>query len=526
MIHYKSIDQSQFAEGTDIKEQERVFDDFLQDTLLEIQGSHINKTTPYIFLRTCNRSEIYYGEGEVPDEVARHLFRVVSGLESAIVGERAVQGQVKEAYYTAKAQRPLTAELHRLFQSALQVGKRVRNETEISHGAVSHSLAALEIIESLGNVDVRNARITLIGVNKLTSDILKFLQNKGAKMVFLANRSQIKAHYLADPLGIKVYTLDEKQEFLAHTDILISATSAPHLIIRKEDIPEQKSLLAIDLAFPRDIDSRLSELPNVQLYNIRDVERKVRENIEVRGAEVEKAEAIIKEEIQEMQEALERRKKFLEVKNEERRVKKQRSAAEGKANSIALLFIKFKVQCSKFKVTSSMFKVQSNKFKVQSNKSSENISQRIFYLLIGLAVLVFGLFFLVGYDMPFVENPDFNAPLFTDVLIVLMWLFLIGGVGLAVYSMIKGYRTTKSEAVVNGVPVRRIFRITWLSLLAILVVTFLLGGSDPMLINGENYADWIWLKLSDMFVVTSLLMLMAGIGAVCFGGTRYIRKKK
>lgn len=102
MIHYKSIDQSQFAEGTDIKEQEKVFDDFLQDSLLEIQGSHINKTTPYIFLKTCNRSEIYYGEGEVPDEVARHLFRVVSGLESAIVGERAVQGQVKEAYYTAK----------------------------------------------------------------------------------------------------------------------------------------------------------------------------------------------------------------------------------------------------------------------------------------------------------------------------------------------------------------------------------------------------------------------------------------
>ena len=356
MIHYKSIDQSQFAEGTDIKEQERVFDDFLQDTLLEIQGSHINKTNralqevhinktngasqevhinnfqtheevPYIFLRTCNRSEIYYGEGDVSDEVARHLFRVVSGLESAIVGERAVQGQVKEAYYTAKAQRHLPAELHRLFQSALQVGKRVRNETEISHGAVSHSLAALEIIEetinkkslkekicaidSLGNVDLRNARITIIGVNKLTSDILKFLQNKGARMVFLANRSQIKAHYLADPLGIKVYTLDEKQEFLAQTDILISATSAPHLIIHKEDIPEQKPLLAIDLAFPRDIDSQLSELPNVQLYNIRDVEKKVRENIEVRGAEVEKAEAIIEEEIQEMQEALERRKKYI-----------------------------------------------------------------------------------------------------------------------------------------------------------------------------------------------------------------------
>lgn len=348
MVHYKSIDQSQFAEGTDIKQQEKVFDDFLQNTLKEIQeengtfeaGSPKDNaqsiSTPYIFLKTCNRSELYYGDGDVPDEVARHLFRVVSGLESAIVGERAVQGQVKDAYYTAKDQRPLPAELHKLFQSALQVGKRVRNETEISHGAVSHSLAALEIIEealnqkeqskvseditktessitleSFKDLDLKNAHITIIGVNKLTADILKFLQNKGAKMVFLANRSQIKAHYLADPLGIKVYTLDEKKDFLAHTDILISATSAPHLIIHKEDIPEDKRLLAIDLAFPRDIDSRLNELANVQLYNIRDVEQKVRENIEVRGAEVEKAEVIIEEEIQEMQEALERRKRYI-----------------------------------------------------------------------------------------------------------------------------------------------------------------------------------------------------------------------
>lgn len=160
------------------------------------------------------------------------------------------------------------------------------------------------------------------------------------------------------------------------------------------------------------------------------------------------------------------------------------------------------------------------------NKSAEQISQKVFRLMIGLAVLVFGLFYLIGYDLPFDENPDFNAPLFTDVLIFLMWLFLIGGVGLAVYSMVKDYRSGKSEAVVNGVPVRRIFRITWLTLLAVLILTFLLGGSDPMLINGENYADWLCLKLSDMFVITSLLMLLAGIGAVCFGATRYIRKKQ
>ena len=159
-------------------------------------------------------------------------------------------------------------------------------------------------------------------------------------------------------------------------------------------------------------------------------------------------------------------------------------------------------------------------------KSAEQVSQRIFYILIALVVLVFGLFFLVGYDMPFEENPDFNAPLFTDVLIGLMWLFLVGGIGLAIYSMWKDYRGSRSEAVVNGVPVRRIFRITWIGLLALLVLTFALGSSAPMLINGENYADWLWLKLSDMFVITSLLMLLAGMGAVIFGATRYIRKVK
>ena len=166
------------------------------------------------------------------------------------------------------------------------------------------------------------------------------------------------------------------------------------------------------------------------------------------------------------------------------------------------------------------------KIKHLKSWGTERLSQRLLYILVGVSAVVFALFYLVGYDLPFDENPDFNAPLFTDVLIFLMWLFLIGGVGLAVYSMVKDYRSSKSEAVVNGVPVRRIFRITWLTLLAVLILTFLLGGSEPMLINGENYADWLWLKLSDMFVITSLLMLLAGIGAVCFGATRYIRKKQ
>lgn len=293
MIAYKSINQ----QNTSLEAREAYF-----------QRLHVERGA--VLLQTCNRVELYYGEGDVPDDVARHLFRVTAGLESALIGERAVQGQVKESYQQAQLQYRLTAEMHKLFSCALEVGKRVRTETEISQGAVSHSLAAIEILQQ-EQVDLSQSRITIVGVNKLTSDILKFLKNKGARMVFLANRSQMKAHQLADPLGISVFELHDKQRFLADTDILISATSAPHAVIDATDIPFGKKLLAIDLAFPRDIDPSVGRLPNVRLYNLSDVERRVRENISIRKSEVVRAEAIIEEEIAELQDILRRRKQYL-----------------------------------------------------------------------------------------------------------------------------------------------------------------------------------------------------------------------
>jgi glutamyl-tRNA reductase len=295
MIFYKSINQ----QNTSLNEREEYFNSIRQQ---------INQ--PSVFLQTCNRIELYAGTGDLPDAVARHLFRVVSGLESALVGERAVQGQVKEAYLAARERFHLSAQMHKLFEFALLVGKRVRNETEISHGAVSHSLAAIEIIEREG-IDLSQAAITIIGVNKLTSDILKFLNNKGARMVFLANRSVDKARALADTIGCKVYGLDEKLQWITDTDILISATSAPHLIVKREDVPAHKKMLAIDLAFPRDIDPSLANYENVTLYNITDVEHRVQHNIQVRQSEITKAEKIIEEEITELQQTLQRRKEHL-----------------------------------------------------------------------------------------------------------------------------------------------------------------------------------------------------------------------
>ncbi|MBO6031211.1 MAG: glutamyl-tRNA reductase [Prevotella sp.] len=293
MIAYKSINQ----QNTSLEAREAYF-----------QGLHVERGA--VLLQTCNRVELYYGDGDVPDDVARHLFRVTAGLESALIGERAVQGQVKDSYQQAQLQYRLTAEMHKLFSCALEVGKRVRTETEISQGAVSHSLATIEILQQ-EQVDLSQSRIAIVGVNKLTSDILKFLKNKGARMVFLANRSQMKAHQLADPLGISVFELHDKQRFLADTDILISATSAPHAVIDATDIPAGKKLLAIDLAFPRDIDPSVGRLPNVRLYNLSDVERRVRENISVRKSEVVRAEAIIEEEIAELQDILRRRRQYL-----------------------------------------------------------------------------------------------------------------------------------------------------------------------------------------------------------------------
>ena len=294
MIQYKSINHL----TTSLKEREDYFSQLNRDDV-----------GPSVLLQTCNRVELYYGDGEIPDAVARHLFRVVCGLESAITGERAVQGQVKDAYQAARQSGvKLSAGLHKLFECALQIGKRVRNETEISHGAVSHSLAAIEIIEQQ-HINLANAHITIIGVNKLTEDIIKFLKNKGAKVMMLANRTEEKARRMAAPYGIDVRQLDEKDDFLQHTDILISATSADHAIIYKEDLNPNRKLLAIDLAFPRDIDPCVSDMENVTLYNLQDVERKVQDNIAVREDEVQKAELMIEEEIGLLREIMERRRK-------------------------------------------------------------------------------------------------------------------------------------------------------------------------------------------------------------------------
>lgn len=282
MVEYKLINNADY----NLEERERVAEKWL-----------IDETEPHVFLSTCNRMELYKGEGAVPEEAVRHLYRVAAGLESSLVGERAIEGQLKNAYMAAKSKYKLSASLNRLCQTAMHTGKRVRNETGIASGAVSHSQVTVELLNKEVN-DLDHKIIGIIGVNKLTEDILKFLVSKHTINVFLSSRNYEKAVAAAEHYHGTAVQLNRKQELLRCADVLISATAAPHLIVHKDDLPIGKKLLLFDLAFPRDIDPAASRMPDVKLYNLDSIEQFAQANMTLRRQEIKKAEAIIEEEMQ------------------------------------------------------------------------------------------------------------------------------------------------------------------------------------------------------------------------------------
>ncbi len=156
--------------------------------------------------------------------------------------------------------------------------------------------------------------------------------------------------------------------------------------------------------------------------------------------------------------------------------------------------------------------------------SAERISFRVLYVLIGLVAVVFALFALIGYNRPYEDNPDFSDPLFTDAVLVLMYLLVLIAAGISVWSVLKSLKY-KGERIVNGIPVGKIAAGVALGTLLLLVLTFVFGSSDPMTINGKPFETWMWLKLSDMFVSTSLVLVVVAVGTVVYGNMKYIRKK-
>jgi glutamyl-tRNA reductase len=250
-----------------------------------------------VVINTCNRLEIYNGSGKADIEIVQHLFELSAGLQSKLVGETAILGQIKESYLKACSKTKLSSELHRLFQQALHVGKLVRNKTGISRGAMSYSLATVQFINTLYK-DISNKSFALIGVNALNDDILSFLTRKGAHTILIGNRSIEKAKKLGKKYNADIFRLSELKNMLSLTDVVISATSAPHPLIFSKDIPENKNLTIFDLAVPRDVAIEVSGLKNVALFNLEDIENKISTNILLRTKEVEKAYSLVNQEVE------------------------------------------------------------------------------------------------------------------------------------------------------------------------------------------------------------------------------------
>ena len=236
-------------------------------------------------------------------DAARHLYRVASGLESMIVGEAEVQGQVKRAYEAALAARTTGPMTNKLFRAALATGKRVRTETAISVGRASVASVAVDAArDALGDLAARH--VLIIGAGETAELTAQALHDHGVSTMFVANRRRDRAIALAKRFGGASGSFDALPAELARADIVISSTSSPHTLLGAEELAvvvrerQGRPLLLVDLAVPRDIDHDCGELPGVTVIDIDGLQAQVARHISVRKVEARRAEGIVEEEIQ------------------------------------------------------------------------------------------------------------------------------------------------------------------------------------------------------------------------------------
>ncbi len=285
-----------------------------------------------VAISTCNRTELYLVVGDPVEaestalamlasqagirptglasaiyshrncDAARHLYRVTAGLESMIVGEAEIQGQIKRAYDTALDKETTGPLTNRLFRAAIETGKRVRTETAIGERQLSLPAVAVALArEQLGSLDGRE--VVIVGTGETSELTARALADSGVRAVFVANRRRDRAVSLAKRYGGTSVTFDELPQALDRADIVVSATSSPHLLIEARELASVmdaragRPMLLIDLAVPRDIDAACAEISGVSLYDIDDLQAVIARNRRVRQAEARKAEGIIEEEI-------------------------------------------------------------------------------------------------------------------------------------------------------------------------------------------------------------------------------------
>jgi glutamyl-tRNA reductase len=235
-------------------------------------------------------------------DAARHLYRVTAGLDSMILGEAEIQGQVKRAYELALVEGATGPILNRMFRGALAAGKRARTETAVGEKGVSIPSVAVELAQrNLGDLSAR--RVLLIGAGETSELTARALAARGSDAVFIANRGYKRAISLAEKFGGNAVRIDELPTQLASADIVVSTTNSPHHLIERSELQQIMSqrdgapLLLIDLAVPRDIDPECREIDGVSLYDVDEVQAIVERNASGREAEARRAGGIIDAEL-------------------------------------------------------------------------------------------------------------------------------------------------------------------------------------------------------------------------------------
>ena len=297
----------------DIQSMENISRD-IDDLFWKLQEKY--SVNEYVEISTCNRKEYYIKNDYISEDdellshenqsiiieygnsAVMHLLRMTSGLESMIVGEDQILGQVKDAKHKAVKDHHCGKSLDTIFTKAIHVGQVVRNKTNINKGSVSIGSAAIDLAEKhMGSLDDKS--VLVIGAGKMGRLVAKALAEKDLNAIFVANRTYYVAVELAQDLGGEAILFNDLEKYLATADLVISATSAPHAIITKERLlgieRDYNSLMMVDIANPRDISEDVCEI-GVKLFNIDDLREIADENTNLRIKEFAQAESIIDEE--------------------------------------------------------------------------------------------------------------------------------------------------------------------------------------------------------------------------------------
>ncbi|MDN5291393.1 MAG: glutamyl-tRNA reductase [Anaerophaga sp.] len=273
-----------------------------QDRVIE----HIeNCLQEYAVSGTTNKTYFYY---LFDRDAVIHLFRLISGLESMVVGEYQIVSQIKDTVNAAREQGSIGKILNRLFIKALEVGKKVRSQTGISRGAFSVSYAAVEKCREHFS-DLEKRKILLVGAGETGELVVKNLHKRGCRFISIANRTFEKAQQLAARFHADIVPFNDLGEAIAAAEIVITSVSGEHLInnsLIEEHQPDHKVMM-IDLGVPRNIDPEVSGIKNVRLLNIDDLQKVVLQNEEKKKSYFEKAEKIINEKVSEFEEWLDSR---------------------------------------------------------------------------------------------------------------------------------------------------------------------------------------------------------------------------